>query len=251
MKGGTAITPSEPEPSNEGNDSGRERRDNKTDEREQYILTKTLAQIYEEKKALNKKENGNKGQTILQAFVLTSILAVANVLMVIGSEFTENAIFVEVGTFILVLILLTQFNSLRGEINATTEDPDMSEAHRKLVGDYYFPHLRSELLSKVFDVRKNTIDKLFEKLGTFSNTWLVVTGGVASSLLVEIFKSSSIELYPSIAIIVSALLLWDIAQNLYGILDYELVKKTKDLAYWWIALPRAPPRPDDFGDNGF
>ncbi len=203
---------------------------------EKYILRKTLFQIYEEKENLNKKQKENKGQTLLQALTFIIVLSGLNLLILEQGQFFGTFILVELATIILILVLYTQFTTLREEIKEILGELESTNSFPGLMKDQNFEfETHPELLTKVYDVRKNTIDKMFEKLGTFSNTWLVLTGGLASSLIVEIFKSSTNELYPSLAIVVCALLLWDIAQNLYGILNYELMKKTKDLAYWWIA----------------
>jgi hypothetical protein len=190
-------------------------------------------QINMEKERLDKKEKFNKIIASSETLLIIALLLFFDSLTIKANQFTSVITFTEVATSVLIAILFTQFYSLKGEIEETSTNKDMLEAQNILFGNNYFP---PESLSKIFDVRKNTIDKLFDKLGTFSNTWLVVTGGVASSLIVAIFESNKIELYPSIAIIMSALLLWNIAQSLYGILDYELMKKTKDLANWWITL---------------
>ena len=126
-----------------------------------------------------------------------------------------------------------QFDSLRREIRATLPQIDQQSEPFDHRSQSDVNKQNIEILAKLYDVNKNTIDKLFDKLGTFSNTWLVVSGGIATSFLIEIFKSESLSLLSALDLIVCSALLWSIAQDLYGILNYELVKKTKDLAYWW------------------
>ena len=205
---------------------------------EQYVLKISLQQIVSEKETLNKKQKSILMSTIYQAVAFAAILLVLNALMVEEAVLTNIIVVVEMATLVLVCILLAQFNSLRGEIAGILGNLERSSTYHFLSNKERFLKTKPnpEVMNKVFDVRKNSVDKLFAKLGTFSNTWLVVTGGVTSSLIVEIFKSNNVQLVPSLVIVVSALLLWDIAQNLYGILNYELVKKTKDLAYWWLTL---------------
>ena len=93
-----------------------------------------------------------------------------------------------------------------------------------------------ELYGKIFDVKQNTINKMFDRLKTFSKTWLVVTAGMVSTVLISILVSTTLDAYSILAMVVTALLVFDVSQNLYGWLNYELSKKTKDLAFWWIAL---------------
>jgi hypothetical protein len=77
---------------------------------------------------------------------------------------------------------------------------------------------------------------MFDRLKTFSNTWSAVAAGVVLTGLIAILVSATIEAYSILVILITALLIFDTAQNLQGGLNYELVKKTKDLAFWWIAL---------------
>jgi len=215
---------------------GNERKGEMSDE--QHVLNTSLQQIISEKENLNKKQKNIQMSTSYQAIAFAALLLALNAIMIEEAALTNIIIVVEVATLVLVCIMLVQFGSLGNEIAGILEDLEHSRTYHFSSPQERFLKTKPnpEVLNKVFDVKKNSLDKLFEKLGTFSNTWLVVTGGVASSLIVEIFKSNSIQLMPSLAILVSALLLWDVAQNLYGILNYELVKKTKDLAYWWLAL---------------
>lgn len=168
-------------------------------------------------------------------FIVACFLISLTYSSILTLRLSTVAFVMETGTAFFIAILVLQFDSLRREIKSIVLE--LSE-FRKVFGGLVRTSPSSELeikvLSKVYDVNKNTIDKLFEKLKTFSNTWLVVSGGIASTLLIEVLKSQTIDLYSALILITSAVLLWSIAQDLYGILNYELAKKTKDLAIWWV-----------------
>jgi hypothetical protein len=127
-----------------------------------------------------------------------------------------------------------QYISLKGEIANITIDLENTETYHALMNNKeYHPAINSnpEIICKIFDVRKNLLDRLFGKLKTFSNSWLLVTGGVVSALFFEILRTNAIQPLSALTIVVCAVLLWCIAQNLYGRLNYALVRKTKDLAF--------------------
>jgi hypothetical protein len=135
---------------------------------------------------------------------------------------------VEVGTAFIVFVLLAQAYSLSREIRALL--PTAKELIHSSV-----PTAKAEVLVKLYDVNKNTIDKLFDKLKTFSNTWLAVSGGIASSLFVEIIKSETLNSVSAMVLIACSILVWSLAQDLYGILNFGLVRTTKDLSFWWTS----------------
>jgi hypothetical protein len=146
---------------------------------------------------------------------------------------------VEIAGILLILILVMRYFSLRGEIAKITTDLESLETYNEIYSketEFLMRKQHLELYGKIFDVKKNTIDKMFDRLKTFSNTWLAVTGGVVSTVLISILSSTTIDAYSVLVILVTALLIFDVSQNLYGGLNYELGKKTKDLAFWWIAL---------------
>ena len=169
------------------------------------------------------------------AFSIASFLVALTLNSIWIYGLSTIAFVVEIGTVFFVAILILQFDSLRREIK--TIILELGEFH-SIFGDLGrvspTTELEIEVLSKLYDINKNAIDKLFEKLKTFSNTWLVVSGGIASTLLIEILKSQTLEPYFSLMLIACSALLWCIAQDAYGILNYELAKKTKDLSIWWI-----------------
>lgn len=197
---------------------------------------KLFQQIKNERYELEREE---RRSLVIASCIILSIGFILSCLTFYGSRMVTFSIVtfvVEIGTMLFIVILITQFDSLRREIKRIL--PSLKRP------DYPFnPSERSgstqdreiQIFSKVYDVNKNTIDKLFDKLKTFSNTWLAVSGGVASTLLIEIFTSETLDYYSALTLITCSAFLWSVAQNLYGILNYELAKKTKDLAYWWIA----------------
>ena len=203
-------------------------------------VKKVLQQIVSEKRGLEKNQKIIRTLGVTVFTIIVTTLAYLN-LSVMTNLITISplALVVEIGVIILVLILVAQYVSLRGEMAKITVGLES-------LGLYYdiyskkieFPmreqHL--ELYGKIFDLKKNTVDKLFDKLKTFSNTWLVVAGGLVSTVFVEVFKYSTIQFYSVLVILAAALLIFDVAQSLYCGLNYELIKKTKDLAFWWIAL---------------
>jgi hypothetical protein len=203
-------------------------------------VKKVLQRIAAEKRGLEKNQKINRNLGIIVFIIIATTLAYLNLSMMMNLiTISQLALIVEIGAILLVLILIMQYVSLRGEIAKITMGLENLETYNEIFSNKIeFPTRKQhvELYGKIFDVKKNTIDKLFDKLKTFSNTWLAVAGGLFSTVLIEIFKSSTIEPYSILVISVTVLLVFDAAQNLYGGLNYELVKKTKDLAFWWIAL---------------
>jgi len=157
---------------------------------------------------------------------ITGLLSYATLAYGISS----TALVVETATFVLIVVLIVQFDSLMGEIESILSEP--YDSRRKNRSFILFPPLR---LNKIFDVRKNTLDKLFDKLDTFSKTWLAVSGGIGSAFIVEIFKQGTASL-STLLIILCAILIWGTAQDLYGILNYKLAVKTKDLELFYLEL---------------
>ena len=212
----------------------------KDEEFQRAAIKITLLQIAEEKKEIENNRKANRNLGIVVSAIIAFALIDLNLLMVFNYvALSPLALIVEGAAVFLLLILIVQYSSLKGEIEKLTMNLERLITYNAIhTNTMEFPmrNREPELYGKAFDVKKNTIDKLFEKLKTFANTWLVVAGGLVTSILIEVFKSSNIEVYSTLAIIVTAILVWDIAQNCYGILNYELVKKTKDLAFWWIAL---------------
>jgi hypothetical protein len=194
-----------------------------------------LKQLVVMREKLEKEEK----KSVINMSFLISIIASFLIGLTYDSILTFKlsimAFVVEIGTVFLIAILVLQFDSLRREIKSIILD---LRQFRNIFGDIMRTSPSTELeikvLSKLYDVSKNTLDKLFEKLKTFSNTWLVVSGGIASTLLIEIFKSQTLDLYSALILMACSAILWCIAQDAYGILNYELAKKTKDLAIWWI-----------------
>jgi len=173
-------------------------------------------------------------------FLFTGCICVLLIYLTYYRVLTDVAIVIEIGTLLFAAILIIQADSLMREIRSIVPRVDeLTYMHDPSVRVGHIKEVDVKILSKVYDVNKNTIDKLFEKLKTFSHTWLAVSGGIASTLLIEIFKSESVNVYSALILIICSILVWDIAQNLYGLLNYELLKKTKDLSYWWIATVKS------------
>lgn len=168
---------------------------------------------------------------ILTCFALLSIIEQSNVM----PRVPPMVFIAVVGMLIFTTILISQFDSLRREIQSIISG---MEDKNNLFNPSNRARQTNErdliILNKVYDGHKNTIDKLFEKLKTFSNTWLVVAGGIASTLIIEIFKSGEIDIFSGVSLVACSSLLWSIAQHLYGMLNYELVSKTKELAQWYV-----------------
>lgn len=199
---------------------------------------KLLKQLIIQKRKLEDEQRTLRYRALGRAlfFSVTALLVYLNFDVRLAVRVSVVAVVVGFGTLLFMSILVTQFDSLRREIRSILPSigenryPFNPSKRRSSVSE-----VDVKILSKVYDVNKNTIDKLFEKLKNFSNTWLVVAGGIASTLLIEIFKSEVLDVYSALVLIICSAFLWGLAQDLYGILNYELAKKTKDLAYWWIA----------------
>ena len=199
---------------------------------EQMVLKQLIVQ-----RRKIEKEQKNSAKIGLS---LTWIICVTLIYLAFYRVPTDIAFVMGIGTLILAAVLIVQAHSLIREIRSIV--PRVDEWTYMLDPSVRVGRIEEvdvKILSKVYDVNKNIIDKLFEKLKTFSNTWLVVSGGIASTLLIEIFKSEGFDVHSALILIICSVLVWDIAQNLYGILNYELLKKTKDLSYWWLAIIRS------------
>jgi len=154
-----------------------------------------------------------------------------------------------------MLILVSQVSSMKGEIkriiisssskneeyisynininnndNYTQENINNIDSDKNKITDIDF-----KFFYKLYDVQKNTIDKLFDKLSTFSKTWLLVSGGIFSSIIIDILNTK-INIFTELLIISCSCILWGYSQDSYGILNYELVKNTKELSLWWIKV---------------
>ncbi len=200
-------------------------------ERRKKLVDQAKIQKYE----LEKEE---KKSAIVASLLVSSIglvLYYLNSHAIRTLSLSTVAFVVEIGTVFFIFILVLQFDSLRREIKKILPELDEREYpfNPSARGDRV-TELDIKILSKMYDINKNTIDKLFAKLETFSKTWLAVSGGIASTLLIEIFKSEALDPFSALILITCAAFLWSIAQDLYGILNYKLAKKTKDLAIWWI-----------------
>jgi hypothetical protein len=201
-----------------------------SDDSRVYLLEQIVKQ---EKKLWNEQRKS----AIIATMVVSAVLLFLAILNYVGlrtSSLSPIAFVVEVGTFLIVLVLLAQGYSLSRETRTLL--PTVKEWI-----SYHGIHssvpvkTKAEVLVKLYDVNKNTIDKLFEKLQTFSNTWLAVSGGIASSLFVEIVKSETLNSLSAMVLIACSVLVWSLAQDLYGILNYGLVRTTKDLSFWWTS----------------
>jgi hypothetical protein len=246
---------------NAGSKDSKKKKDlkkSKDDSNQKMILKKVLNGIVAEKRELESKRKANRNFGLTVFTIIATALAYQNVSMMMNLiTISQLALTVEIGAILLILILIKQYVSLRGEIDKTTIKLENLETYANIYSDKMTlglenletaKHIYSnksdfpigkwhrKLYGKIFDVKKNTIDKLFDKLKTFSNTWLAIAGGLVSTILIEGFKYYTIDFHSVLVISLTALLIWDLAQNLYGSLNYELVKKTKDLAFWWIAL---------------
>jgi hypothetical protein len=138
-----------------------------------------------------------------------------------------------IGTLIFSTILLVQVASLNREIPGILPEfsPEHPENGSKML---YVRGVNQRMLDKIHDVHKNVIDKFFEQLKTFSNTWLAISGGIASSMFAQILTSGSFEFYLNLIILTCGAFIWSIAQTSYRVLNYNLMKKTKDLALWLV-----------------
>jgi hypothetical protein len=131
-------------------------------------------------------------------------------------------------------ILLVQVDSLRREIRSLL--PEFEEDFRSSPLSPTIRYRHFSVLTKLYDVHKNALDKLFDKVKLLSTTWLVVSGGFASTSLVDLYKSSYFDWRSNLIILCCSGVLWSTAQDAYGVLNYELAKQVKDLALWWINI---------------
>jgi len=207
---------------------------------QKFIVKKVLRRIAAEKSGLDRNQKHSRTVGLAVFTVIATIFFYLNLSIVMNLiVISPLALIVEIAGILMILILLMQYFSLRGAIAKVTLNLENLETYNEIYSketEFLMRKQHLELYGKIFDVKKTTIDKMFDRLKTFSNTWLVVTGGVASTGLINILNSTTIDAYSVLVILVTALLIFDLAQNLYGGLNYELVKKTKDLAFWWIAL---------------
>jgi hypothetical protein len=199
-----------------------------SDDSRRYLLEQIVKQE-------EKLRNEQRKSAVIATMVVSAVLLFLACLDYVGlgtSSLSPIAFVVEVGTFLIVLVLLAQGYSLSRETRTLL--PAVKEWN-SYQGTHPSVHVKTkaEVLVKLYDVNKNTIDKLFEKLQTFSNTWLAVSGGIASSLFVEIIKSETLNSLSAMVLIACSVLVWSLAQDIYGILNYGLVRTTKDLSFWW------------------
>jgi hypothetical protein len=203
-------------------------------------VKKVLQRIAVEKGELERNQKSSRNAVIAVFTVIATIFFYLNVSVIMNLiVISKLALIVEISGILLILISLMQYFSLRGEIAKITSDLESLETYKEIYSketEFLMRKQHLELYGKIFDVKKNTINKMFDRLKTFSNTWLAVTAGIVSTALITILVSTAIDAYSILIIAVTTLLVFDVSQNLYGWLNYELSKKTKDLAFWWIAL---------------
>ena len=204
------------------------------------IVKKVLQRIAVEKGELERNQKNSRNAGIAVFTVIATIFFYLNVSIIMDLiVISKLALIVEISGILLILISLMRSSSLRGEIAKITSDLESLETYKEIYSketEFLMRKQHIELYGKIFDVKQNTINKMFDRLKTFSKTWLVVTAGMVSTVLISILVSTTLDAYSILAMVVTALLVFDVSQNLYGWLNYELSKKTKDLAFWWIAL---------------
>lgn len=207
---------------------------------QKVIVKKVLQRIAVEKGELERNQKSSRNAGIAVFTVVATIFFYLNLSIIRNLiVISRLALIVEIVGILLILISLMRYFSLRGEITKITSDLESLETYNEIYSEeteFLMRKQHLELYGKIFDVKKNTINKMFDRLKTFSNTWLAVTGGIVATLLITILTSTMIDAYSVLVIVVTALLIFGVSQNLYGWLNYELSKKTKDLAFWWIAL---------------
>lgn len=207
---------------------------------QKFIVKKVLRRIAAEKSGLDRNQKTSRNAGIAVFTVIATIFFYLNVSIIMNIiAISPLALMVEIAGVLLLLILLMQYFSLRGAITKITLNLENLETYNEIYSketEFLMRKQHLELYGNIFDVKKTTIDKMFDRLKTFSNTWSAVAAGVVSTGLIATLISATIEAYSILVILITALLIFDIAQNLHGGLNYELVKKTKDLAFWWIAL---------------
>ena len=193
-----------------------------------------------EKGELDRNQKGSRNGGIVVFTVIAAIFFYLNLSIILNLiEISRLALIVEISGIVLILISLIRYFSLRGEITKITSDLESLETYKEIYSketEFLMRKQHIELYGKIFDVKNNAINKMFDRLNTFSKTWLAVTGGIVSIVLISILGSTTIDAYSVLFMVITALLVFDVSQNLYGWLNYELSKKTKDLAFWWIAL---------------
>jgi hypothetical protein len=207
---------------------------------QKVIVKKVLQRIAVEKGELERNQKSSRNAGIAVFTVIATIFFYLNVSIIMNLiVISKLALIVEISGILLILISLMRYFSLRGEIAKITSDLESLETYKEIYSketEFLMRKQHLELYGKIFDVKQNTINKMFGRLKTFSKTWLAVTGGIVSTALISILISTTIDAYSILVIAVTALLMFDVSQNMYGWLNYELSKKTKDLAFWWIAL---------------
>lgn len=181
-----------------------------------------LKQIEYQKKKLEEEKRKSLIGSLFATTAVFAILALVIFSQIQMARFTVTAVIVEVGTIAFVPILVSQYQLLKKEIGSIL--PDIS--FHSTPSSRYYSSLgggSQKKLEKIYDVNKNTLDKLFDKLKTFSTTWLAVAGGFGSTVFAEILRVRA-DLTTALVSILCSALIWSITQNLYGILNYDLAK---------------------------
>jgi len=204
------------------------------------IVKKVLQGIVVEKEELKNNQKSSMNTGIIVFTVVATIFAYLNISAILNLiAISKLALIVEIGGILLIFILLMQFLSLKGTISRITTSLEDLKVYDEIYNkDSIFLMRKNHLplYGNIFNVKKDTIDKTFDRLNNFSNTWLAIAGGVISTVFVSILTSTVIDAYSVLVITVTATLIFCVSINLHGWLNYELSKKTKDLAFWWIAL---------------
>lgn len=157
-------------------------------------------QIILQRAKIRKEEKKSFSLGLLLIIVVSCLLVYLTFDIRFAIKVSTITVIVESGALILIIILLIQFDSLRREILSIF--PSVEEQESIMNPSRKRPYYDLKFLSKVYDVNKNTLDKLFGKLKTFSGTWLAVSGGLASAFVVEIFKLQIVDYYSAFALII-------------------------------------------------
>ena len=204
------------------------------------IVKKVLQGISVEKEELKKNQKSSLNIGIIVFTVVVTVFVYLNISTILNFiAISKLALIVEIGGILLIFILIMQFLSLKGAISKITTSLESLKAYNEVYNeDSVFLTRKQHLLlyGSIFDVKKDTINKTFDRLNNFSNTWLAISAGVILAALVSFLISTTIDAYSVLVIAITAILIFCVSQNLHGWLNYELSKKTKDLAFWWIAL---------------
>jgi len=154
--------------------------------------------------------------------------------------FSEFSILIEVSLVGFVFLISTQRDSLLAEIKSSSifsYDNVIDVSHVRIQSPSHFFVFRDilETIKIAQNIQKNVLDKLFEKLKTFSTTWLAVTGTLLTSVIIEsILNQTIFDFFEKGFLISGCLLLWCFTQNAYGIINYSLLLKSNELLRWFF-----------------